>query len=125
MNLERDRYWGLGFQIEREIGCYRLRERQIERERLGVRYLEIDRLGLRGLEREIAGQEFSERERKRFEVRSLEINRDWGLGDRALGKYKEIGFRNYRFRDWGLYVQRERDQEMLGVIGLEVQRERG
>ena len=45
-----------------------------------------------------------ERERERFEVRILEINMDWGLGDRVLEKYKEIEFRNYGFRDWGLYV---------------------
>ena len=32
------------------------------------------------------------------------MNMDWSLGDRFLEKYKEIGFRNYSFRDWGLYV---------------------
>ena len=39
-----------------------------------------------------------EREREIFEVRTLEIKTDWGLGDRVLENYKEIGFRNYRFR---------------------------
>ena len=121
-DIERERDWGLGVQrhrerekervinLEREILGFSIldREREIERERSGIRYLEIDRLGVRGLEREIVGQEFSERERERFEVRSLEMNRDWSLGDRVLEKYKEIEFRNYRFRDWGLYVQRER-----------------